>query len=376
MKHPNRSRKSNISLGFAACISCGLSAVMLLSLLHAGSGNSTPVLKAETAEVFEQQIDALLSTETDSDVVTVHSTRILQDSDLIAPEPNPDCFGTATDPHELGGVLKAAEQMLGIDSPLFTVDTPIKEGTEIQYYLDDTIFAVTWKQSVEGCTYTFSEVKIAHASQFRRFFSEGKYNSGILHTTTEMAASVNAVTASSGDYYSYRPFGIVVNDGVVYRANGELLDTCYIDDNGDLLFTYAREINGKDAVQSYVDENNIRFSLSFGPVMLSDGFNMVPFYYNSGEINQNFPRAALCQMDTLHYVLVAANHEAPDYQLHTISRFAENLAALGIPTAYALDGGQTAAIAFNNQLINTVSYGAQREISDILYFATAADHEQ
>ena len=370
-----QSRKSNIIRGFVSAASCVVSAVMLFGLLHTGRTPSTVGKIDSTVRVFEQSINTLLTSEQKGDADYDHS-RILRDSDLIAPEPNPNCFGTAASPQDMVAILDVAESALDIRTPLFTVETPIKAGTEIQYYLDSSIFAVSWKQSVKGCTYTFSEVKISHPSQFRRFLSEGKYNSGILHTTTEMAASVNAVTASSGDYYSYRHFGIVVNEGVVYRANGELLDTCYINDHGDLLFTYAREIDGQSEVQRFVDENNIRFSICFGPVMLADGCNMVPFRYNSGEINHNYPRAALCQMDELHYVLVTANHEAPDYQLHTIPQFAENLAELGIPTAYALDGGQTAAIAFNDKLINTVSYGAQREISDILYFATAIDSEQ
>ena len=104
--------------------------------------------------------------------------------------------------------------------------------------------------------------------------------------------------------------------------------------------------------------------------------NKVPMTYNSGEINQTFPRAALCQIDQLHYVMVCANDEKPDYQLPTVSQFAESLADLGIPTAYALDGGQTASIVFNDQLINTVSYGSQRKTSDIIYFATAVENEQ
>ena len=273
-------------------------------------------------------------------------------------------------------ILKAAADNLDIQSPLFTTETQIKPGSEINYYLDDSIFAVTWKQVVDNSTYTFSEVKVAHASQFRRFLSEGKYNSGILHTTTEMAKSVNAVVASSGDYYSYRRIGIVVNEGSVYRDQGDLLDTCYVDSNGDLLFSYARELNGKETIQSFVDEHDIRFSICFGPVMIIDNENVVPPTYNSGEINQNYPRAALCQMDELHYVLVCANMEAPNYQVPTVSQFADSLVKLSIPTAYALDGGQTASIVINNQLINTVSYGAQREISDIIYFATAVGEEQ
>ena len=254
---------------------------------------------------------------------------------------------------------------------LFSAKTAIKENSTVYYYLDETIFAVTWKQVVDGSVYTFSEVKIGHPSQFRRFFAENKYGSDKRYTTTEMSETVNAVVGSSGDYYGYRSIGIVVNNGQVFRDRGQLLDTCYIDDNGDLLFTHAGEITDTETLKQYVDTNHIRFSLSFGPVMIQDGINCVPRTYNSGEINRDYARAALCQLDHLHYLLVAANMENPYLSVPTVKQFAENLVQMGIPKAYALDGGQTAAIAMNHQLMNKVSYGSQRKISDIIYFATA-----
>ena len=124
-----------------------------------------------------------------------------------------------------------------------------------------------------------------------------------------------------------------------------------------------------------MDENHARFSISFGPVMILDGSYIVPSDYYVGEINEQYARAALCQMGSLHYTVVAANYEYPHYAVHTMGEFAKNLLKLGITNAYALDGGQTAAIVMNNQLINKVSYGAQREISDIIYFATAVPQE-
>lgn len=295
----------------------------------------------------------------------------LNDSDMVAPEPDQSCFGQTDDPASLEQLLEEASALLDGQSTLFTPETQIKEGSTVYYYLDETIFAVTWKQVVDDGVYTFSEVKIAHPSQFRRFLSNGKYCAGVLHTTTEMSESVNAVVASSGDYYEYRTIGIVVNEGHVYRGRGHFLDTCYIDDKGDLLFTYAGEYTDEAAVQEYVDQHNVRFSLSFGPVMILDGEYRVPDTYNSGEINDPYARAALCQMGELHYVVVAANTEDPHYALPTVGKFAMRLLEMGIPVAYALDGGQTAAIAMNDQLINTVSYGSQRGISDIIYFATA-----
>ena len=186
-----------------------------------------------------------------------------------------------------------------------------------------------------------------------------------------MSESVNAVVASSGDYYEYRSIGIVVNEGQVYRPLGRFLDTLFIDENGDFVFSYAGEIQDEETAKRFVEENHVRFSLCFGPVMIRDGENCVPAMYNSGEINSRYARAAIGQLGQLHYVVVAANMEEGHCLAPTVYQLAENLKAMGIPTAYALDGGQTAAIVMNDQLINQVSYGSQREISDIVYFATA-----
>ena len=87
------------------------------------------------------------------------------------------------------------------------------------------IVAITWKQVLDGGVYTFSEIKIAHPSQFRRFLSGGEFGSDKLYVTTQMAQSVNAVVASSGDFYGYRQAGTLVYDGVVRRVNNGLVDT-------------------------------------------------------------------------------------------------------------------------------------------------------
>lgn len=295
----------------------------------------------------------------------------LSDEDMVAPKPNPAHYGTAESPADMEAVLKEAQELLDGQKTLFTTETVIMEGSQIQYYLDDTIFAITWKQEVGDGAYTFSEVKLAHASQFRRFLADGKFGATAKYTTQEMATSVNAVAASSGDFYGYRYAGICVNQGHVYREEGELLDTCFVDENGDLLFAQRGQITDKESIQKFVDEHKVRFSLSFGPVMILDGASVVPPQYYAGEINDRYARAALCQMGPLHYVVVAANYEHPYYTVHTVSEFAQNLLDMGVPRAYALDGGQTATIVMNNQVINQVSYGFQREISDIIYFATA-----
>ena len=90
-----------------------------------------------------------------------------------------------------------------------------------------------------------------------------------------------------------------------------------------------------------------------------------------GDIGEEYARAGLCQMGNLHYLLATANTEDTYQQVPNLHTFAATLLTTGCDKAFALDGGQTAAIVMNDELINRPVYGYQRKISDIIYFATA-----
>ena len=289
----------------------------------------------------------------------------------VAPKPNPDCYGQTDDPSSLQWLLDEAEYMLEGQPLYFSTEVELFADSVVNYYLDDTIFAITWKEVHDGSVYTFSEVKINHPSQFRRHLAGGEYGSEMQYYTTEMAESVNAVVASSGDFYRFRNFGISVYQGQVRRVEGTYAETCYIDRNGDMHFTYGGDILTTEAAKAYVEENDIRFSLAFGPVLI-DNYELVEHtWYGVGEITEGYARAALCQMGELHYIVVTANTQGPWQEIPTVKTFAKNVAATGCRMAYCLDGGQTAAIVMGDQLINRPVYGQQRKISDIIYFATA-----
>ena len=347
-------------------------------LTHVGVPGNTAqgnAMELGIMDRFDMQMTNQISSALDG-VLSIEKVYWLNDDDQIAPEPDQDNFGTAKSPADMAGFLEEAKELLGVEDTLFSTETQLYSGTEITYYLDETIMVITWKELINGTVYTLSEVKIAHPSQFRRFLADGVYGSDKQYTTTQMATTVNAVTASSGDFYKFRPTGIKVYDGQVMHFNNSI-DTLFITEEGDFLFSYRRELKDTDAAQKFVDENNIRFSLAFGPVLVHDGqLAKIPMDYGLGEVKegQHYPRAAIAKMPgELHYLMVAANQD-PDrgYEyVPTMSEFGRQLFAFGAEQAYALDGGQTAVIVTNDKLINRPSYGYQRAISDIIYFATA-----
>ncbi len=290
---------------------------------------------------------------------------------LVAPEPDQSLFGTTTDREEMARILHEARWLLDGQTTYFQPEQQLYEDSVVRYYLDDSIFAITWQEVHDGSVYTFSEVKVSHPSQFRRHLAGGEYGSDMQYLTTEMAAEVNAVVASAGDFYRFRDFGAVVYKGEAKRVEGTYAETCYIDANGDMHFTYAGEVMKVEDVQTFVDERDIQFSLAFGPILV-DNYEVVPHtWYGVGEINEGYARAGLLQMDTLHYIVVTANTTGIYQQIPTVAQFQKNVAATGCRMAYSLDGGQTATIVMNDELVNRPVYGQQRKISDIIYFATA-----
>lgn len=290
---------------------------------------------------------------------------------LTAPVPDEEGYGEAESFAELQDVIARAGDVLEGQSLYLSETTKLLPGTPIRYYLDETIFAVTWKEVVNNAVFTCSEVKICHPSQFRRYLSGGEFASGKLSPTTEMAQTVNAVVAGSGDYYSYRRKGYIVWNETALKAKSGVADMCFVDKNGDMRLERGLTFASEKELQAYVDENEIVFSLAFGPILVQDGELACPKSYPLGEVKERFTRAAICQMDNLHYLFVAANMEAGHYGKMTMKEFAQCMLETDCRSAYALDGGQTSSVVMHNELINKVNYGSQRLISDIIYFATA-----
>ena len=361
--------------GAAAGVFCLAMTLVLLMVLLLSAGSKTAGAKAnvQNATIMDK-FDMYMTNEISSaleGVLAIEKVYWLSDSDLVAPEPNPSCYGQADSPSEIMWLLDEAAELIGGQEMLFNENTPVWEGDKIYYYYDETILVITWKEIRDRSVFTISEVKISHPSQFRRFLADGKYGSDKQYATTEMAASVNAVVASSGDFYKFRNYGTIVYEGEVQRFEGHYVDTCFITDEGDLLFAYQDQLTSEEEAKQFVEDNNIRFSLAFGPVLVDNGEMVQIINYPLGEIDREYSRAALCQMDDLHYLLVNCCGESSYQGRQRITTFARYIAELGCEKAYALDGGQTTVIAMNDEMISSVDFGTQRMISDIIYFATA-----
>ena len=299
---------------------------------------------------------------------------------LAGPVPNPANFGETSDPAVIEALLQRpeAQRLIGGQETVWNAGIGFFPNSLIRWYLDETILVLVWQEEEAKAVATFSEVFIADGSQIRRKVSADKMFDAHFEKVSEMGKRANAVLALGGDmYYHGRECGVVVYQREIYRFETEKTDVCYINGKGDLLFTYRGQPQSEEEARQFIEDNDVLFSLAFGPVLIDEGVDVMPERYPWGETRDEYARSVLAQMGERHYLSMNINHGSGRwYHLVTLRAAADAMVKRGAWKAYTLDGGQTATTVLNGKVINRVQFDRERHVSDILYFATAIPEEE
>ena len=320
--------------------------------------------------------------------VPMRTRYVIPEGSTVAPAPDPACYGSVSldEPEKTLEVVQRARD-LGLLRPdervVFDPGVDFYRGADrqdIQYYLDETILVICWKEVVDGRTCSFAEIKIADPSQFRRKLADDQVNPVNRYFCTELHQQTNAVLSLNADFYQNRDLGLVVYDRELLRfpeqgyAGGytfsNCLETCFVDSKGEFHFTELGQITGREQMEQYIADNDILFSIAFGPVLIRDGQVQECFWYPVGEIDKVYSRAGIGQVDELHYLYMSLNHAPEKAGSWTVNEFARHFGEKDVRVAYCLDGGQTGEMVFQGQVYNHVDFGEERRVSDNIYFAT------
>lgn len=325
---------------------------------------------------------------------------------LIAPEPLSLNFGkvSTANASEIMDVIQKARDCGLLDADetvVFDPNVEFNTGSyyqDIQYYLDDTLLVICWKEIIDGNTCTFCEVKMQDGSQFRRKLAGDMFGSDVLEYTTSMHEATNAVVSMNADYYRFRDMGIVAYDRQLFRFNeniyveryGQMLkkynciDSLFVTSSGDFLFYHMFDETTPEEMEQFIADNDILFSIAFGPILVENGeLNDSYFdeeWYPIGEINTGYSRAGIGQLGKFHYLYMSLNHSDEKQARWHTKEFAQHFFDKGVINAYSLDGGQTSEIVFQgNEAYNHVDHvngTSSRQVSDMIYFASAINGEE
>ncbi len=345
--------------------------------VHPGTGTATGS-STETRLDLVGKLDVFINNAASDaleNVAYIKKIYTIPESDLVAPEPDPSKFGSTSDPMVVQAVVDSAAELLDGQTLSWNPGLELLENSEIQYYCDDTILVIAWKEVINNSVCTFAEVKIAHGSQLRRALSDNTYGSSAYMYPSDMAENANAVIAINGDFYAFRQLGITVYQRQLYRFAPKNVDSCFFTASGDMMFLHMGEVSEEAEALQFIQDNDITFSVAFGPILVENGELQTIYSYPIGEIEKKYSRSCIGQVDTLHYILMTVNTEGTHKNVATVNQAAEYMYSKNCYNAYALDGGQTAAIVMQGDTVNRVDWDSERTMSDIIYFATALPGE-
>ena len=339
----------------------------------AAAGEKTAV---DLSGRFAQAVENELHISALEDITFIRRSYSIPESALVAPRPDPALFGETDDPNVVQAVVDSAAELLDGQSLAWNKDIAFMPGSTIKYYCDETILAIAWKEALGNSAVSFGEIKTADGSQIRRYIANNSYGSDVQLYASDMARDVNAVIALNGDFYAFRSIGVTVYQRQLYRNSGKSLDTCFISANGDLVFAHRGELQSDADTKRFMEEHDVVFSLSFGPILVENGELLSAESYGDypiGELNRIYSRSGIGQLGERHYLIATLGEQGPYNTRAQLYTFAGYLADKGCVSAYTLDGGQTATMIFNGTTFNRVDWDSERTMSDIVYFATAKD---
>ena len=394
-KKPKKSAAQRLALGTVAVIGMALSAMTLLWVLvnvHPDSGTSAAAA-GETSVKMSEKLDVYMNNSASDalgDLTHIRKIYKIGENDTVAPAPDAAKYGTVAieDAAAVEDVIQRARDsgLLDGQEVIFDPGAEFYYDSNIQYYCDDTILVICWKELIDGNTCSCVEVKIADASQLRRKIADDSYGSSSQYFASTMAKQVNSVVAMNADFYQFRDFGIVAYQRELYRFSDDkytgkyskynCIDNCFVTAEGDFLFMHKGDVTTAEDVKQFMKDNNVIFTIAFGPILVEDGVVQTCDWYPAGEPTTGYSRAGIGIFDKLHYYYMSLNHSPEKAARWTVDEFAQRMFDKGVNNAYGLDGGQTSEIVFQGQPYNYIDFGSERLVSDIIYFATAIPAEE
>lgn len=230
--------------------------------------------------------------------------------------------------------------------------------TDSSYVSKNVSVTISRHTAEKPClVYYVADIYIADIDCFQTAFAANPSTQPI----DELASESGAVLAINGDYCTNQTEGLLVRNGKLYLTEQTSCDICVLYYDGTIE-TYgpdeysAEEIIARGPYQVW----------KFGPELLEDGGGVKQSFNTSDALLQSHPRSALGYYEPGHYCFVVVDGRQPGYSDGLdMKAMAQLFSDLGCVSAYNLDGGASAGMAFLNRMYSRPS-GDGRDVADIL----------
>lgn len=207
--------------------------------------------------------------------------------------------------------------------------------------------------------YTSSATDISSALAYNSFGG-----SNITQTVSEMAEDNDAIFAINADYASHYDEGIVIKNGLILRDSISNREAVALWADGSVSI-----FNETDTSANELLEDGAWQVWSFGPALVNNGEVVASSDDGVRRNEVNNPRSAFGMVDNNHYMFVTVDGRSSTSNGVDIEELANILLELECDVAYNFDGGGSATMWFDGEVINNPSEGSERGVGDCVYIS-------
>ncbi len=237
--------------------------------------------------------------------------------------------------------------------------------TENTYSDGDITITLTEYRKYDTTVYV-ADVVVSSPEYLKTAFAKNSYGKNVTEKTSVTAEKNSAILAVNGDFYGARESGFVLRNGTLYRSSAAReREALVVKNDGSFEVVVETEADAEDLAKS-----GARQIFSFGPALVVDGRVSVDENDEVGQAMRSNPRTAIGIVGELHYIFVVSDGRTSESAGLSLKELADFMQSLGVKTAYNLDGGGSATMYFNGEVVNNPTTNGkikERAVSDIVY---------
>ena len=316
----------------------------LFFLICACASDAKPVTAAQTPDASAHAV-------TESPTVLTASI----DAPDASPSALPGGAPASTDPVPEEGLCGNRFPDRFSDAPVLT------ENRYRSKSIDVTVTRYTEKDTyAKIATYYVADIYVQNVTSIKTAAARGDFNTRYTRYVKDIASDLGALLAIDGDSYTHVKNSFVIRNGELYRDTPiEDADLCVLYRDGRM----ETKKWGTFEKQEIIDSDPWQV-WGFGPALLDENGKAMQI---SHALSGHNPRAAIGYYEPGHYCFVIVDGRREGWsegmRLNALSQLMEDL---GCKAAYNLDGGASAQMYRNGDIINSIC-GKNRTISDIIY---------
>lgn len=244
-----------------------------------------------------------------------------------------------------------------------TKPTILNQATVLGSYHTETLWITIYKLRLYGSDVFVADIVMADAKQMLGAFAHNDFGGkNVVQKVSTMAENNQAIFAINSDWASHYTEGFVIRNGQILRRSDTYRHAIMLRTDGSVV-SFAEE---STTVEALADDDAWQV-WSFGPVLVKEGRSVADndaWPDRNGVVN---PRSAFGYLGPGHYMFVTVDGRTNVSQGVDVEQLANIFLLLECTEAYNFDGGSSATMWFDGEVVNNPSNGEEREVGDCVF---------